>query len=114
MSKLSPILFATFVGALIAGGLARSVQAEPQVQYAAILTTKNMCCAKEGVPAIRELSKVPGAGRVGVNYKARTLYIQQTDVAPSPRAIWEAAERAKVVPIQLTTPAGVYTSKPGE
>lgn len=86
--------------------------AEPQVQYAAILTTKNMCCAKESVPAIKELSKLQGVGRITVDYKSRTLYIQPTDVALSPRGIWEAAERVKVVPIRLATPEGVYTTKP--
>ena len=86
--------------------------AEPQSKYAAVLSVKHMCCAKESVPAIKELSKLPGVGRVSVDYKTRTLSIEPTKVAPSPRAVWEAAERVKIEPIRLATPEGVYTSKP--
>ncbi len=86
---------------------------ESQPQYAVVLSVKLMCCAKESVPAIKELSKVPGVGRVSVDYKKRTLMIEpKAPLAPSPRAIWEAAERVKIEPIRLATPAGVYTSKP--
>jgi copper chaperone CopZ len=94
------------------GPAAESRAQQPQVQYAAVLTVKNMCCAKESVPAIRELSKVPGVGRIGVDYKTRTLTIQPTDTPASPRAIWEAAERVQIVPLRLATPEGVYTTKP--
>ena len=108
-----------FLVALLLGTLAQAFgttsplsAADPQPQYAAILSVKNMCCAKESVPAIKELSKVPGVGRVSVDYKTRSLMIEPTKVAASPRAIWEAAERAKIGPIRLDTAQGVYTSKP--
>lgn len=100
---------------VLAGGQTAPLTAvEPQSppHYAAVLTVKNMCCAKEAVPAIKELSKLQGVGRVSVDYKARSLMIEPTKVALSPRAVWEAAERVKVEPIRLATPEGVYTSKP--
>lgn len=78
----------------------------------AVLTVKHMCCAKESVPAIKELSKVPGVKRVSVDYKARALTIEPASNAPSPKALWEAAERIKIEPIRLATPQGVYTSCP--
>jgi copper chaperone CopZ len=88
-------------------------QPQPQQQYAAVLVTKNMCCAHESVPAIKELSRVPGIGRVTADHEKRTLLIApRANTAPSPRAIWEAAERAKIEPIQLATPQGVFKSKP--
>ena len=87
--------------------------ADPQPKSTVVLSVKHMCCAKESVPAIKELSKVQGVGRVSVDYKTRTLRIEPTAAtAPSPRAVWEAAERVKIEPIRLATPEGVYTSKP--
>ena len=85
---------------------------QPKVQYAAVLEVKHTCCAKESAPAIKELSKLPGVGRVSVDYKKRTLLIEPTNVAPSPRALWEAAERVKVGPMRLSNASGVFTSKP--
>ena len=90
----------------------RILAAEPQPKYAAVLTVKKMCCAKESVPAIKELSKLPGVGRVSVDYKKRTLMIEPTDVPISPRDVWEAAERVKIEPVRLTTLEDVFTKKP--
>ena len=87
--------------------------ADAKPQYAAILSVKNMCCAKESVPAIMELSKLPGVARVTADHKTRTLTIEpKATLAPSPRAMWEAAERVNIGPLRLATPEGVYTSKP--
>lgn len=101
---------AFFVGLFVLSAT-NSVPAADQ-QYAAVLTVKNMCCAKESVPAIKELSKVPGVGRIFVDYKTRTLMIAPTKVTPSPLAILEAAERVKIAPVRLATPGEVHTSKP--
>ena len=92
--------------------LVSAQQPQQPPQYAAVLTVKHMCCAKESVPAIKELSKLPGVKRVSVDYKTRTLKIEPTDVAPSPRGIWDAAARIKIEPIRLATPEGVYTTRP--
>lgn len=81
-------------------------------QYAAILTVKHLCCAKESIPAIKELSRIPGIKRVAVDYKTRSLYIEQTDVVPSRQAIWDAAARIQIEPLRLATPEGVYNARP--
>lgn len=71
---------------------------------AVVLTTKRMCCAKESVPAIKELRKIPGVERVVADYKTRTLTIlPKADTYPSLKAMWEAAERANVEPTRLST-----------
>lgn len=85
---------------------------QQQPQYAAVLTVKHMCCAKESVPAIRELSKLEGVKRVSVDYKTRSLYIEQSNVAPSHQGLWDAASRIQIEPVRLATPQGVYTSRP--
>ena len=77
-----------------------------------VLNVKNMCCAKESVPAIKELSKVPGVKRVSCDYKTKNVKIEYTETAPSPKAIWEAAERIKIEPVRLATLQGVHTAKP--
>lgn len=112
MLKLKVLVVPMMLMALIGGIVSHVRAADASTQYAAVLSVKRMCCAKESVPAIRELSKVPGVGRVSVDYKARTLSIAPTQVAPSPKAIWEAAERVKIEPVRLTIRSNVYTSKP--
>lgn len=94
--------------------LASAPAAEPPAlpSYAAVLTVKRMCCAKESVPAIKELSKIEGVKRVAVNYKTRSLMIEPTDVTPSAQAIWDAADRLQIGPVRLATTAGVYTARP--
>ncbi len=87
-------------------------QPPAQPQYGAVLTVKHMCCAKESVPAIKELSKVPGVKRVAVNYKTRSLYIETTEVNPSSLGLWDGAERIKIGPVRLATTAGVFTARP--
>lgn len=88
-------------------------QPPPPQNNAAVLYTKNMCCAVESVPAIREISKVPGVARVVADHQKRTLTIvPKANAFPSPQAIWQAAERAKLEPVQLSTTRGVYKPDP--
>lgn len=94
------------------GSSVEAQQPQQQPQYAAILTVKHMCCAKESVPAIRELSQVPGVKRVSVDYKTRSLYIEQSNIVPSHQGLWDAAARIQIEPVRLATPQGVYTSRP--
>jgi hypothetical protein len=78
-----------------------------------VLTVPKMCCAKESVPAIKELNKVPGIGRVVADHKARTLTIvPKQNSVPSRLAIWEAAERVHLTPTRMAAAEGVYEKKP--
>lgn len=109
------VLFTLFaVSGLLASSMPVLKAAEPGVpEYAAVLTVKRMCCAKESVPAIKELNKLPGVARVVANHKARTLTIVPTEeLHPSPRAMWEVAERLKIDPVRLSTVHGVFEGKP--
>jgi copper chaperone CopZ len=108
MNKLSSALI---VVAMVYASSVASAQ-QPMPQFAAVLTVKHMCCAKESIPAIKELSRVPGVKRVSVDYKARALFIEQSEVAPSPQRLWDAAARIKIEPVRLATAEGVYTSRP--
>ena len=99
---------------LMLAGRAVVVAEEPHNHdHTSILSTKKMCCSKESGPAIAEISKIPGVGKVVPDHKTRTLTIIPKDNAfPSPKAIWEAAERVKLEPTRLATAHGVYNAKP--
>ena len=104
---------AAVLGLLFAGRGLVLAQEPHTHDHTSVLSTKRMCCSKESVPAIAEISKIPGVGKVVPDHKKRTLTIIPRDNAfPSPKAIWEAAERVKLEPIQLATAHGVYKAKP--
>lgn len=92
-------------------GVTSAQSPEPPPQHAA-LTVKKMCCAKESIPAIKALSKVPGVKKVSVNYKTRTLSIERSDIVPSPREVWDAVDKIKIEPVRLATPEGIFTARP--
>ena len=110
-SKLSSMLLAGVV-ALVLGYANPGVAQQPQ-NYTAVLVTKRMCCAHESVPAIKEMSKIPGVARVVADHNTRSLTIvPKANALPSPLAIWEAAERTQLEPVRLSTAQGVYNGKP--
>lgn len=100
--------------AFLLAGQGLSFAQEPHTHdHTSVLSTKRMCCSKESAPAIAEISKIPGVGKVVPNHKTRTLTIIPKDNAfPSPKAIWEAAEKVKLEPTRLATAHGVYNAKP--
>jgi hypothetical protein len=116
-ASVTNLLLASAI-ALVLGREAAIAQ-QPNVQqphdhdHTCVLVTKNMCCAHESVPAIKEMSKVPGVARVVADHKTRSLTIvPKENVMPSPLALWTAAERAKLEVVTLNTAHGVYKSKP--
>jgi len=112
-SIYTSMLQAGLIALVLGYGSATVAQQPHNHDHTAVLVTKRMCCAKESVPAIKELSKVPGVAKVVADHKARSLTIVPKDNAsPSPLAIWEAAERTKLEPVRLSTAHGVFNSKP--
>jgi hypothetical protein len=105
------------LSAIVGLGLAAIPSFGQQPQYKSdqisVLVTKNMCCAHESVPAVKEISKVRGVARVVADHKSRSLtIIAKEESMPSPIAIWEAAQRAKLQVVKLQTAQGVYSAKP--
>ncbi len=50
---------------------------------------------------------------VETNLKAKTAAVKpKPKAAPSPRALWEAVEKAGQKPVKLEGPSGTFTSKP--
>ena len=111
-ANVSSLLLASVI-ALVLDHSPAFAQQPYKHDQACVLVTKRMCCAHESVPAIREMSKVPGVARVVADHKTRSLtIIPKENVMPSPLAIWEAAERTKLDPVRLSTASGVYNAKP--
>jgi periplasmic mercuric ion binding protein len=111
-AKVRSILLVSVIS-LVLNYDSTGVAQQPQNPNTVVLATKNMCCAVESVPAIKELSKVPGVARVVADHNTRSLtIIPKPNALPSPLAIWEAAERAKLEPTRLSTAQGVYNAKP--
>lgn len=105
------------IAAVLSLGVA-SVQAQQQQQgmhqhthdHTSVLSVRAMQDAKF---VTQELLKVPGVGRVVPNYKNQTLTIVPVNNAfPSPRAIWDAADRAKIQPTRLATAHGDFKARP--
>jgi hypothetical protein len=74
------------------------------------LTVEGM---EDGTVVMQELEKVNGVEQVTADLKAGTLTITtKPNKQPSPRELWEAAERAKVQPVKLTRAHDEFTEKP--
>lgn len=114
MNEVSRRICTAAVLTFLLAGQRLAVAQQPHTHdHTSVLSTKNMCCSKESTPAVAEISKIPGVGKVVPNHKNRTLTIIPKDNAfPSPKAIWEAAERTNLAPITLATAHGTYKAKP--
>ncbi len=111
MNTPMPVRLAIAV-ALIYGGPSIAAAAEPP-DHLAVLTVRAMDCPAESAPAVLAISKIPGVKSVSVDYKSRTLNVSpKRNAFPSPVAIWEAAEVAKLEPVRLATAHGTFDSKP--
>lgn len=90
----------------------------PQVARAAELRATtinihNMHCPACAQKIANKLYAVPSVVSVKTNYQAGIAVVQPSQSkTPSPRAMWEAVEKAGFKPLKLTGPSGVYTSKP--
>lgn len=88
-----------------------AVQAAEPV-YTRITVDKMHCnhCAKQ---LADHLYKVPGVAKVETNVEAKMMFVvAKPEVVLSPRALWEAIEKAKKNPVKLEGPSGTFTAKP--
>jgi copper chaperone CopZ len=74
---------------------------------------KGMHCAVCAGKVSKSLQQVAGVAQAQADAtKANAVITPATDAKPSPRLLWEAVEKAGYVPLKLTGPSGVFTSKP--
>lgn len=77
------------------------------------ITVPEMQCPSCAKRMAAQLQRVSGVANVQANIEGKALMVApQTGKLPSPRAMWEAVERANFTPSRLQGPSGTFTSKP--
>jgi copper chaperone CopZ len=80
---------------------------------ATVIDVHNMHCAACARKIAGKLYGVPGVVAVRTNVEANTATITpQERKQPSPKALWEAVEKAGFKPLRLAGPYGTFVSRP--
>ena len=87
------------------------------VSNAAELSTtiqiQGMSCGGCAAKVSRQLQAIPGVASTQADAeKAMAQITPQTNASPSPKAMWEAVEKAGYKPTKLVGPSGTFTEKP--
>lgn len=77
------------------------------------INVQGMHCAGCASKVTRNLQAIEGVQKAQVDAaKALAVISASPEAAPSPRALWEAVEKAGYKPTKLVGPAGTFTTKP--
>ena len=108
MRNVKTALFA----ALAVLALSASLRAtEPAVTA---ITVEKMHCLNCAQTMAEELYAVPGVAKVSADVKSKRMTVSpKAGSQVSPRALWEAVEKAGFEPKLLEGPGGKFTNKPG-
>ena len=107
MKKLSLLAAAAALTLLVAG--AALAAATPRT----VIAIPGLHCGGCAKKVTTSLATVPGVAGSTADLKAKTITVNvKAGQAPSPRALWEAVEKAGQVPTKLECPAGTFTAKP--
>ena len=80
---------------------------------ATTISVKGMHCQGCASKVASNLQAVKGVNKAEVDAsKAVAVVIAKENAVPSPRALWEAVEKAGYTPTKLVGPAGTFTKKP--
>lgn len=102
---------------LLAAGFAVTLQASAPAQAAetpaSTITVPEMDCAGCAKKLGKKLLEVPGVAKAEYDVQARTIKLtHKAGETPSPKALWEAAEKEGKDPSKLVVPVGTFTKKP--
>jgi len=105
--------FSMLLAALSLLTASTSVEAADQIKNTTIVV-KGMRCKSCANKIIAALQKVPGVARANADAKRGLAAAASTNVQqlPSPRAQWEAIEKAGFTPVALHGPFGTFQEKP--
>lgn len=96
----------TTLATLTLGGLAEA--ANPTT-----ITVPDMHCMMCVKKIVAQMQAVPGVANVQTNMPAAAVTVVAKDQpVPSPKALWEAVEKAGFKPTRLEGPNGTFTAKP--
>lgn len=102
------MLLGIVTAALLAANTAHAADPPPTT-----ISVQGMHCAGCAAKVAGNLQAVVGVQKAEVDAeKAAAVVTAKSSVAPSPRALWEAVEKAGYKPTKLVGPAGTFTSKP--
>jgi copper chaperone CopZ len=88
-------------------------QAAQAASPGTLIEVDDMHCANCARKIASKLYGVPGVVAVRCNVAANTAAITpQQQRQPSPKAMWEAVEKAGFKPVKLQGPHGIFTTKP--
>ncbi len=108
MQFLSKLFAVAAMVALVAGSTA--LAAGPD---ATKISVEGMHCPSCAKKIVAELKAVSGVADVKVNVKEELLTVStKPKQNPSPRALWEAIEKAGYKPVKLEGPFGIFKEKP--
>ena len=94
--------------------LALSTHAWATEPVATAITVEKMHCMSCAGKMADELYTVAGVAKVSADVKAKRLTVTtKPGAVPSPRALWEAIEKAGYKPTRLEGPGGKFAAKPG-
>lgn len=80
---------------------------------ATTISVAGMHCAGCASKVAGNLQAVTGVNKAQVDAtKAVAIVVPKPNAVPSPRALWEAVEKAGYKPTKLVGPAGTFTAKP--
>lgn len=108
MQFLTKLFSVAAMVAFVAGSSA--LAAEPVTTNISVEGMHCPSCAKK---IVAKLKAVPGVAEVKVNVKEELLTVStKPKQKPSPRALWEAIERAGYKPVKIEGPSGTFEEKP--
>lgn len=101
-------LLALAVGLLVGGSSAFAADPAPTT-----ITVPGMHCGGCAKKIAAKLTAVAGVAKAEADVEAKTIKVTpKVNVAVSPKALWEAVEKAEQTPSKLDGPNGVFTKKP--
>lgn len=112
MVDLSRILRCFLSAAVVCLAVTAKAEMPDTKDYTAIHVTDMHCmsCAKKIAARLYPLS---GVLRVHADVEKDIAYVvPQKTKSPSPKAMWEAVEKAGFKPLSMSGPGGKFTSKP--
>jgi copper chaperone CopZ len=101
-------LVAVAVGAFAAGQSAKAADPAPTA-----ITIPGLDCAGCAKKVAVKLAAVPGVSKAEPDLATKTIKVTpKANTAVSPKALWEAVEKAEQTPTKLVGPGGTFTAKP--
>lgn len=104
----------SLVVAMIVGlGMGGAIRADETNESVTTITIEGMHCVSCSKKLTKAFKAVADVGAVSVDAETGLATISpKADVVPSPKALWEAVEKAGYKPVKLTGPGGTFDEKP--